>query len=137
MAIKRKHNVINCKELCSKDVAEIIVPLHIHSGSDTTAAFFGHGKASIFTKAAADDHAQTLLETIEKYLPISHDVQDDMETFTIRCIYNDRVSKSLGEARARKWNQMKRRSIMRLPPDRDLHNFKVTRGSYHTYAPPL
>ena len=49
LAIKQKHNVINCKELCSKYVAEIIVPLHIHSGSDITTAFFGHGKASVFT----------------------------------------------------------------------------------------
>ncbi|KAG0712551.1 E3 ubiquitin-protein ligase HERC2 [Chionoecetes opilio] len=30
----------------------------------------------------------------------------------------------MGEARARKWNQMKRKSTLRLPPDRDSHDLK-------------
>lgn len=42
--IKRKQNNINCRALCSKEVAEITVPLHIHTESDTTTALYGHGR---------------------------------------------------------------------------------------------
>ncbi|KAG0697511.1 hypothetical protein GWK47_003001 [Chionoecetes opilio] len=35
----------------------------------------------------------------------------------------------MGEARARKWNQMKRKSTLRLPPDRDSHDLKQGVGS--------
>lgn len=32
LAIKQKKGIINCRDLCPKDVADIIVPLHIFSG---------------------------------------------------------------------------------------------------------
>jgi len=40
LAIKQKKG----RDLCPKDVADIIVPLHIFSGCDTTSGFYGHGK---------------------------------------------------------------------------------------------
>ena len=44
LTIERKQNIIDCRTLCSKEISDIIIPLHIHSGSDTTTAFFAHGK---------------------------------------------------------------------------------------------
>ena len=44
------------------------------------------------------------------------------------------ISKSLGEARARKWNQRKKRkSTLKLPPDRDSLDLKTNRVNYQTY----
>lgn len=88
-------------------------------------------KQQFFTKGTSDDSAHALLQSVGKYLPVPQDVLDNMEIFTIRYIYN--VSKSLSNARARKWRQMKKRSTLRLPPDKDSHNLKVTRGKYQTY----
>lgn len=60
-------------------------------------------------------------------------VIDDRAIFTLRYIYNDKVSKSMGEARARKWNKMKKKSTLGLPPDRDAHDLKVKIGNYQAY----
>ena len=46
LGIKKKGNIFHCKSLCSKKVAEIIVPLH--TGADAVSGFYGHGKKSIF-----------------------------------------------------------------------------------------
>ena len=132
LAIKRKQNLINCKTLCSKQVSEVIVQLHVHSGSDTTAAFFGHGKQTIFSKGITDE-ACTLLSSVGQSLPVTRNALDAMAKFTVKFIYNDAISKTLGEARARKWALMKRKSTLRLPPDQDSHDLKVTRGNYQTY----
>ncbi len=60
---------------------------------------------------------------------------DDMAMFTIRYIYDDKLSTSLGDARAKKWKQMKKRkSTLRLPPDRDSHDLKTTRANYQAYV---
>ena len=71
LVIKQKQNIIDCRTLCLKDVAEIIVPLHIHSGSDTT-AFFGHGKATVSDKGISHD-ACALLSAVGKFIT-SHSV---------------------------------------------------------------
>ena len=57
LGIKRKKHIMDCKELCTKEVAQIIVPMHIHNGSDTTTAFFGHGKTTVFTKCTSNNNA--------------------------------------------------------------------------------
>lgn len=132
LAIKRKHNIINCKTLCSREVAEVIVQLHVHSGSDTTTAFFGHGKQTVFSKGITDE-ARPLLSLVGQSLPVTRNVLDAMTEFTVKYIYNDKISKTLGEARAKKWTQMKRKSTLRLPPDQDSHDLKVTRGNYQSY----
>ena len=41
LLIKRKHEVINCNALLSKEVADIIIPLHLISGSGRTSGFYG------------------------------------------------------------------------------------------------
>ena len=142
LTIKRKQNIIDCRTLCSKEISDIIIPLHIHNASDTTTAFFAHGahgKTTIFDKGTSSDDARSLLSSIGKTLPVTQAVLDDVamsryDMFTIRFIYNDKISKSLGEARARKWNQMKKRkSTLTQRPDRDSLDIKTNRVNYQTY----
>ena len=45
----------------------------------------------------------------------------------------DKSSKTLAEARAKKWEGMKRKSTLRIPPDTDSHNLKVTRANYQAF----
>ena len=42
--LKRKEALVNCHLMLPADVAEIIIPLHILTGSDHTSGFYGHGK---------------------------------------------------------------------------------------------
>jgi len=133
LAIKRKDKIISCRDLCSDDVAEILIPLHIHSGSDTTSGFYGHGKKTVYEKGTGTQEARNLLKDVGKTLPVTQEVLQQMATFTIRHIYNDTISKTLGEARARKWGEMKNKSTSRIPPDPDSHNLHVTRVNYQVY----
>lgn len=65
LAIKRKQNIINCRALSLEEVAEIMVLLHIHKGSDTTTAVYGHGKATIF-KEGITNGVRALLNAVMK-----------------------------------------------------------------------
>ena len=135
LAIRRKGKIISCRDLCSDDVAEILIPLHIHIGSDTTSGFYGHGKKMVYEKGTQTQEAVALshLKDVGKTLPVTQEVLQQMATFTIRHIYNDKISKTLGEARALKWGQMKNKSTSRIPPDLDSHNLRVTRVNYHVF----
>ena len=54
--LSKGNNIVNCRTQCLKEVAEIIVPLHIYSGSDATTAFLGHGKATNFDEGISMMH---------------------------------------------------------------------------------
>ena len=97
LAIKRKENLINCSSLCPADVATILPALHILTGSDTTTAFYGHGKKTLYNKGTATDDARQLLSEEGKHVPVNQKLIDDISLFTIRYVYNDKVSTSLGE----------------------------------------
>ena len=104
------------------------------SGSDITTAFFCHYKKSVYAKGRCTEDARTLLASVGKKLSITREVLDNMSRFTIRYIYNDKVSKSLAEAKTKKWNAMKRKSTQRIPPDQESHDRNVTRVNYHVYT---
>ena len=71
LAIKRKNVLVNCQTLCPKDIAEMLIPLHIHSGSDTTCAFFGHGKKTVYDKGTSTEEARALLAEVGKTIPVT------------------------------------------------------------------
>ena len=48
LGFKRKKSVLDCKKLCTADMASIIVPLHIHTGADAVSGFYGCGEKSCF-----------------------------------------------------------------------------------------
>ncbi len=68
-----------------------------------------------FDTAMKSKEARKLLQGLWKRLPVTADTQDDMEQFTLRYIYKDKTSKRLAEARAKKWDAMKKKSTLRIP----------------------
>lgn len=84
LTITRKHNIINCRILCQQKIPDIIIPLPIHSGSDTTTVFFAHGKTTIVEKGASSEYASSLLKSTGMMLPVTQAVLDDVAMFTIR-----------------------------------------------------
>ncbi|KAK4322223.1 hypothetical protein Pmani_007021 [Petrolisthes manimaculis] len=104
------------------------------NGCDTTAAFFARNKTTIYDKAFASEDARVILRSVGKSLPVPQVVLDEMAMFTIKFIYNDNHSQTLGDASARKWTEMKKRkSTLRLPPDRNSHDLKIKRVNYQTF----
>ena len=96
LAIKQKKGIINCRDLCPKDVADIIVPLHIFSGCDTTSGFYGHGKKTVYDKVTKSQEACSLLKQVGKQLSVTNEVIDHLAHLTIRSSGpSDKVSKSL------------------------------------------
>jgi hypothetical protein len=61
LLIKRKHVLINCHAMLSEEVAAIIIPLHVITGSDHTSGFYGHGKKPVLQKVIIDPEARELL----------------------------------------------------------------------------
>ena len=76
----------------------------------------------------------TLLSKLGKNIHISEDVKKNLETFTIRVVYNDKNSSTLNEARASKWMQMKNKGTIRLSPDYDSFEQHLKRSNYVTYS---
>ncbi len=63
----------------------------------------------------------TLLWSQKKLASCSRDLGKDMEQFKIRYIYKNKTIKRPAEARAKKWDAMKKKSTLRIPPDSDSH----------------
>ena len=65
LKIYRKPKVkkfVDCKSLCSPQMAEVIIQLHVMTGRDSNSAFFGHGKQNIFNKIQGSEGARNLLK---------------------------------------------------------------------------
>ena len=73
----------------------MIVPFHIHTGADAVSSFYGHGKPFIFDTSMKSKEARKWLQGLEKRFPVTADMQDDMENFTIRYIYKDKTQQIL------------------------------------------
>ena len=61
LLIIRKNKFISCSVMLSEDVANIIIPLHVITGSDHTSGFCGHGKKKMLQKVISDPEARELL----------------------------------------------------------------------------
>ena len=133
LGIKKKRDIFDCKSLCSKEVAEIIVPLHIHTGADAVLGFYGHGKKSIFQSVVKSEEACELLTCLGKVIPVTEATLERMALFTIKYVYGDKDSTIFAEARALKWNNMKKKSTQKIPPDRQSHDSKVKGANYQVY----
>ena len=115
LSIKRKKAIINCKELCPKEMAKIVVPLHVVTGCDATSSFFGIVKRTIWKRV---QNNKELLANLS---------QDNLDTFVIKYIYNGKSSTCLAEMRAKKWKRLKSKrakSIARIGPDQYLNTHR-------------
>ena len=110
LGVKKKGDIFDCKSLCSKEVAEIIVPLHIHTRADAVSGFHGHGKKSIFQSVVKSEEACELLTCLGKVISVTEATLERMALFTIKYVYGDKDSTTFAKARALKWNKMKKKS---------------------------
>ena len=83
LLIKRKHELINCKAMGSKDVADIIIPLHVITGNDHTSGFYGYGKKLVWENMINDSGARELLGRVGERLELQDSVKADMKAFVI------------------------------------------------------
>ena len=134
LLIKRKHELINCKAMGSKDVADIIIPLYVITGSDHTSGFYGYGKKLVLKKMINDSGARELLGRVGERLELQDSVKADMKAFVISNIYGESADVTCGQARASKWHKLKKKSTIRLPPDDDSLNLHVKRTNYIVYC---
>ena len=95
--------------------------------------FYGHGKTSIFQSVVKSEEACVLLTCLRKVIQVTEATLERMALFTIKYVYGDKDSTTFAEARALKWNKMKKKLTQRIPPDRESHNLKVKRANYQVY----
>ena len=86
LGIKKMGDKFDCKSLCSKEIAEIIVPLHIHTGADAVSGFYGHGKKSIFQSVVKSEEDCALLTCLRKVLPVTEATLERMALFTVKYV---------------------------------------------------
>jgi len=96
--------------MLSEDVANIIITLHVITGTDHTSAFFGHGKKKVLQKVISDPEARELLQQVSERLELRNEVKDAMKTFVRHTMYSENAGVTCGEARASKWHKMKKKT---------------------------
>lgn len=74
LLIDRKHALINCRAMLSEEVADIVIPLHVITGSDHTSGFYGHGKKKVLEKVKINSEARELLGRVGESLELKHEV---------------------------------------------------------------
>ena len=60
LAIRRKRNNFSAKELCSKEMSKITVPLLVMTWCDVTSSLFGVGQRSVGTRVQKSTEAHML-----------------------------------------------------------------------------
>ena len=133
LLIKNKNTLINCADLVPNNIANVVIPFHVISGSDHTAGFYGRGKKSLFEKLQKDSEAQRLLQNVGVSLDLTEEVKADMRKFVLTKIYGIKAA-TCREARAAKWRKMKKKSLSRLPPDEDTLHHHLDRTNYLSYC---
>ena len=106
LLIKHKE-YISCSAMLSEDVANIIIPLHVITGSDHTSAFFGHGK-KVLQKVISNPEARELLKQVGERLELRDEVKTAMKTFVLHTMYSENAGVTCGQAKASTWHKMKK-----------------------------
>lgn len=75
-----------------------LIGLHTFSGCDSTSSFFGHGKASIFKLAVAEEACRQQLASLGDEWDASQVLHSSLDKFACR-LYGQPVASSLTEAR--------------------------------------
>ena len=102
---------INCEELCSAEMADVIIPLHVLTGCDSNSAFFGHGKKKIYDVVNSNEEAKDLLKSCGDSLDIQDSDISHLTSFVLKYIYNDKSSDDATTARVKKWKSYKKKKI--------------------------
>ena len=115
--MKWKKTFINCKSMLPEEVVREVIPVHLITGSDNTSGFYGHGNKSVLQKVICE--ARELIANVRQSLEMEDEVSEDMTSFVLSYVYSERKDMTCGQARASKWHKQKKKSAMRLPPDKD------------------
>ena len=134
LLIKRKQALVDCHTMLPYDVSSVIVPLHVLTGSDHTSEFYGHWKKPLPQKLMKDLEARELLGRVGESLELKDKVKADMKAFILSKVYCEDNALTCGQARASKWQKLKKKSTVRLPPDDDTMNHHCARTNYITYC---
>ena len=129
----RDGKLFDCNAMCSVEVCDIIIQLHVFTGCDSVSGFFGHGKSSVYPKPSNIEEVKQLLASLGSSKEINNALVKSIEKFVIKFVYNDNKSESLAECRALKWEQMKKKTTGRLPPDPDSFELHVKRANFQCY----
>eukprot|EP00794_Sanderia_malayensis_P013047 gene13047-14388_t len=119
MMLYRKGHLFDCHQMCSSELASVLVQLHAFTGADAISGFFGLGKVSVLEKAKKTPEFASLISDLGLQVELCPHPMQTLTQFTINCIYRDVSSQSLAEARPSKWLSIKKKSTERLPPDED------------------
>ena len=134
LMIKCKHALVNCRAMLPGEIASIVIPLHVISGSDHTSAFCGYGEKKLLVKVAKDPQARELLKQVGESLELDDKVRDQMKKFVLTYTYGGSGDVTCGQARASKWNKLKSKSLVCLSPDADSLNHHIERTNYISYC---
>ena len=88
------------KDLCSKEMSKIIVPLHVMPECDVTSSSFGVDKRTVWKRVQKSTETQMFLPKL---------LHEDLIKFVVKYIYKDKLGTTLTKMRAQKWENMKNR----------------------------
>ena len=96
LLIKRKHVFINCRDMLPEEVSQIIIPLHVITGSDHTSGFYGHGKKKVMERVISDPKERGLLGGIGESIDLEDSIRADMKTFVLSCLFGESADATCG-----------------------------------------
>jgi len=134
LLIKCKNVLVNCDAMLSEDISNIIIPLHVISGSDHTSGFFGYGKKKLLQKCENDSQSVELLRQVGLSLQLQDDTKADMRSFILRKVYDESPDITCRQDRTSKWKRMKKKSTAQLLPDEDSLNQHLERTNFISYC---
>ena len=133
LCIKRKQEMVLCRELVTDEMADCILQLHCMTGCDANSGFYGKGKKLVYDRVAKSPVAQQQLSRCGDSIDLEEEVLEELFQFTRHVIYSDKKSSTMAEARAVKWKTLKNKSFVRLPPDADSLRQHCLRANYLAY----
>ena len=78
-----------------------------------------------------DPEARELLGRVSECLELKDEVKADMKAFILSKVYCEDIALTCGQARASKWQKLKKKSTVRLPLDDDTLNHHCAQTTSH------
>ncbi len=94
----------------------------------------------MYDKVVKSAEAREQLSKCGNSLDIEEEAIEELFEFTRLVIYGDKMSRTMGTARAAKWKALKKKSFIHLPPDVDSlrqHCLLVHHPALKDHPPPL
>ena len=126
-------DIYYCKDFCTKEVAEIIIPLHVITGCDTTSGFYYKTKASICKQSIASEETYNLLRGLGDKVNLKLSQYSKLEQFILKGVYGEPTNIPVNQFRSREWTRMKNKNTAKLSPDRDSLGQHFKRTCYQSY----